>query len=61
MTGVSFIVGSMETTSTSTTGWWSCPGCDVDVELVVADVAGFAVDCPDCGETMQQWLGERAA
>ncbi|MFC4942366.1 hypothetical protein [Pseudonocardia sp. GCM10023141] len=45
----------METTSTSTTGWWNCAECDVDLELVESDVTGFAVDCPDCGQTMAQW------
>lgn len=51
----------METTSTSSTGWWNCPGCDVDVELAEGDLTGFAVDCPDCGEMMAQWRSEDAA
>jgi len=39
---------------TNTTGWWSCPGCDVDAELPEA-LTGYEVPCPDCAEPMLLW------
>lgn len=45
--------GVMETTNT--TGWWSCPGCDVDAELPESSFAGYEVPCPDCAEPMVLW------
>lgn len=42
----------METTST---GWWICSGCGVDVELTGADLTGYEMPCPDCSEPMTPW------
>lgn len=50
----------METTNT--TGWWSCAGCDVDVELANVELTGVEMPCPDCGEAMTEWCSwENAA
>lgn len=38
-----------------TTSWWNCARCDVDVELVDANLTGYRIPCPDCGEPMIQW------
>jgi predicted RNA-binding Zn-ribbon protein involved in translation (DUF1610 family) len=48
--------------TTNTTGWWSCAGCGVDVELVDLEPTGCEVPCPDCGEAMIEWCSwENAA
>ena len=59
MTGVSFTVWVMRTTST--TEWWSCAGCGADAELAGGDLTGFEVPCPDCGQPMTAWLRWDAA
>lgn len=53
MTGLSFTLWRMLTTNT--TGWWNCTGCGADAELAGADLTGYEVPCPDCGEPMIQW------
>jgi uncharacterized paraquat-inducible protein A len=48
--------------TTITTGWWSCPGCGVEVELPTTAASGCTVPCPDCGEAMsEQWQWDAAA
>jgi predicted RNA-binding Zn-ribbon protein involved in translation (DUF1610 family) len=48
--------------TTSTTGWWRCPGCGVEAELPVGAVLGCQLPCPDCGEAMiEQWRWDAAA
>lgn len=43
----------METTSTQ---WWTCAGCQVDVELDEAEHGGGCLlPCPDCAEPMAPW------
>lgn len=60
MTGVSFTIGGMDAL-TSTTVWWACTDCGIDVELAGVD-GGVAVPCPDCpGELAEQWRWDAAA
>jgi len=42
--------------TTSTIAWWTCQGCGADAELVGADLTGFEMPCPECGEAMTEWL-----
>lgn len=61
MTGVSFTIGRMDAT-TSTTVWWACPECGVDAELPGPQGAGTAEPCPDCTADMaEQWRWDNAA
>lgn len=61
MTGLSFTIGCMDAT-TSTTVWWVCPDCGVDAELPGPEVGTAAVPCPDCTALMaEQWRWDGAA
>jgi uncharacterized paraquat-inducible protein A len=58
MTGVSFTLDGMDTT----TVWWLCTECGVEAELPAGDLAGAQVPCPDCPATMtEHWLWSSAA
>jgi len=60
MTGVSFILGRMD--ATTTTGWWTCSACGAEAELPDTDTRGCLVSCPDCtGEMSEQWRWDAAA
>jgi hypothetical protein len=46
---------------TTTTVWWACLDCGVDVELAGGEAA-IAVPCPDCATDMAvQWSWDAAA
>jgi hypothetical protein len=64
MTVVSFTLGAVDVTSSLSDAavWWSCSDCGADVELPVADAAGFVVSCPDCsGALHEMWCWEPVA
>jgi hypothetical protein len=45
----------------TTTVWWACSDCGVDVELTGGDGA-LAEPCPDCtGDMAVQWSWDAAA
>lgn len=61
MTGLSFTLGPMDATM-STTVWWTCLDCGVDAEMPAPDSAGGTVPCPDCtAEMAEQWRWDSAA